>query len=104
MPCDQVILNKVEITTANLTLLYNALAELISRGELSLRNLQAADVVSAADRIIREGQVSVRPGQEYLADKIKQEYSRQVVQAAARKFGWRVQQKAQQKLVVTRRV
>ena len=102
MPCDQIILNKVEIKAADAELLSRTLQSLIEQGVL--RSVLARQPRLWAELIIKQGFVNLPAGQEYLADKIKQEYSRQVVQAAARKFGWRVQQKAQQKLVVTRRV
>ena len=104
MPCDQIILNKVEIKAANLTLLTAAIESLVAKVELRLVLLRVFSERELAEQIIKQGFIRLPAGQEYLADKIKQEYSRQVVQAAARKFGWRVQQKAQQKLVVTRRV
>ena len=104
MPCDQIILNKIEISATNLDLLTLALETLIEQRILPRYGIGAARVSELAARIIRQGFVSLPAGQEHLADRIKQEYSRQAVQAAARKFGWRLQEKTPQKLVVTRRV
>lgn len=56
-----------------------------------------------AAQIIKRGFVRLPVGQEYLADKIKQEYSRQAVRTAARKIGWQVKQKSPQKLTISRR-
>ena len=104
MPCDQIILCKIEISAANLDLLTAALETLIGQGILPRYRLGGERAREQAARIIRQGFISLPAGQEYLADKIKSEYSRQSVQAAARKFGWRLQEKTPQKLTVTRRV
>ena len=104
MPCNQIILNRVKIEAANLDLLTAALETLIEQGILPRYGLGGERAREQAARIIRQGFVSLPAGQEYLADKIKSEYSRQAVQSAARKFGWRVYQKTPQKLAVARRV
>ena len=102
MPCDQIVLCNIEIAATNADLLTLALETLIEQGKWARSNRES--VRQEAERIIRRGFVSLPAGQEHLADRIKQEYSRQAVQAAARKFGWRIQQKTPQKLTVTRRV
>ena len=102
MPCDQIILNRVKIEAANLDLLTLALETLVAQGKWARSNRES--VRQEVERIIRQGFVSLPAGQEHLADRIKQEYSRQAVMAASRKFGWRVQEKTPQKLTVTRRV
>lgn len=84
MPCDQIILNKVEISVANLDLLTKALETLIEQGVIPRYRLGGGDAKQQAARIKREGFISLPTGQEHLADRIKQEYARQVVQAAAR--------------------
>ena len=104
MPCDQIVLCKIEITATNADLLTAALETLIARKELRLWDLNAESAAQLAGRIQASGFIRVVSGKESLADRIKQEYSRQAVQAAARKFGWRVQEKTPQKLTVTRRV
>ena len=104
MPCDQIVLCKIEIAAVNADLLTLALETLIAQGFLPRYGLGVGRVSELAARIIKQGFVSLPVGQEHLADRIKQEYSRQAVQAAARKFGWRVQEKTPQKLVATRRV
>ena len=104
MPCDQIILCKIEISAANGDLLTLALETLIEQGILPRYRLGGERAREQAARIIRRGFVSLSAGQEHLADRIKQEYSRQVVLAASRKLGWRVYQKTPQKLAVTRRV
>ena len=102
MPCDQIILCKIEISAANGDLLTLALETLIEQGILPRYRLGGERAREQAARIIRQGLVRLPAGQEFLVDRIKQEYSRQAVQAAARKFGWRVYQKSPQKLTVTR--
>ena len=102
MPCDRITLCKIEIGATNVDLLTLALETLIAQQKWARSNRET--IRMQADRIIRQGFVSLPAGQEYLADKIKSEYSRQAVLAAARKFGWRVNQKTPQKLTATRRV
>lgn len=104
MPCNQVILNKVEISVANLDLLTKALESLIEQGVIPRYRLGGERAREQAERIIKEKGIRLPAGQEYLADKIKQEYSRQAIQAAARKLSWRITQKSPQKLVAMRRV
>ena len=104
MPCDQIILCKLEIGATNVDLLTLALETLIEQGILPRYRLGGERAQEQAARIIRQGFVSLSAGQEYLADRIKQEYSRQAIQAAARKFNWHVYRKTPQKLAVARRV
>lgn len=106
MPCDQVILNKVEIRAANVEMLADAIAALPEIDRLALvRAANTMSMLRIAERIINSGFVFVPVGQEFLADKIKQEYSRQAIQAAARKFNWRLQEKpgTKNKMTATKR-
>ena len=104
MPCDQIVLCKIEIAATNADLLTLALETLIEQGILPRYQRGGDRAQEQAARIIKQGFVSLPAGQQHLADQIKSEYSRQAVQAAARKFGWRVYQKSPQKLAVTRRI
>lgn len=102
MPCNQIILNKIEISATNLDLLTKALEILIERGTLPYRS-GGENTRQQAARIIKQGFISLPVGQDYLADYIKREYSRQAVQAAARKFNWQIQEKKIGRLIVTKR-
>ena len=102
MPCDQVILCKIEIAATNADLLTLALETLIEQKKWA--RSRSETIRQQAERIIKQGFISLSAGQEYIADEIKREYSRQAIQAAARKFNWRVYQKTPQKLAVARRV
>ena len=106
MPCDEIILNKVEIKVANLDLLTKALESLIDQGKAPRYWDGGYRAREQAEQIIKRGFVRLPAGQEHLADLIKQEYSRQAVQAAARKFNWRIQEnsRAKNKLTATKRV
>lgn len=107
MPCNTIVLNKVEIRVANRLLLPHAIGALPERDQLVLmRAYGVGSIFLLADQIVSEGFVRVPVGQEYLADRIKQEYSRQAIRSAARKFNWRVQENPRQKnkLTATRRV
>ena len=107
MPCDEIILNKIEIRAANVEMLADAIAALpeVDR-QVLVRSANTMSMLRLAERIINSGFVFVPAGQEFLADKVKQEYSRQAVQAAARKFNWRIQEnpRAKNKLTATKRV
>lgn len=103
MPCNKIITNLVEIQAANLELLTKALETLIEQGVIPRYRLGGERVKEQAERIIRQGAIRLPAGQEYQADLIKREYSRQAVLAASRKLGWQVKQKTPQKLTVTRR-
>lgn len=103
MPCNQIILNKIEISVANLDMLTKALETLIEQGIIPRYRLGGERAREQATRIITQGFVSLPAGQEHLADRIKQEYSRQAVQAAALKFNWRMREGRQGHLTVTRR-
>lgn len=96
MPCNQIILNKIELSAANLGLLTKAL-ELVRYGAGS------TIAKEEARRIIAQGFISLPESQEYLADKIRQEYSRQAIQLATRKFNWQVTQHNTQKFTAKRR-
>lgn len=93
MPCNQVILNEVEIRVANVDLLARAIGALAENEQLILmRAVRIGTVNGLAQEIRRVGVILVPAGQEYLADRIKQEYSRQAIQVSARKFNWRLQE------------
>ena len=102
MPCDQIVLCRIEIAATNADLLTLALESLIENRKWA--RSRSETIRQQAERIIKQGFISLSAGQEYIADEIKREYSRQVVLAASRKLGWRVYQKTPQKLAVTRRV
>ena len=103
MPCWESRSIAIEFVVANETLLYAALANLIAKGMLSLTDLNASDVVSAAKRIVAEGQIRLRAGKEPLASAIKQEYGRVAILTATERYGWKVYQKSPSKMTVTRR-
>lgn len=96
MPCNQIILNKVELSAANLDLLTKAL-------EIVRYAPGTTIAKEEAKRIIANGFISLPAGQEHLADKIRQEYSRQAIQLATRKFNWHLIQKTSQKFTAKRR-
>ena len=106
MPCDEIILNNIEIKAANLDLLTKALEYLIDQGKAPRYWDGGYRAREQAEQIIKRGFVRLPAGQEQLADLIKQEYSRQAIQAAARKFNWRLQEKpgAGNKMTATKRV
>ena len=103
MPCNQIILNNVEIQVADFDLLTKALETLIEQGQAPRYWDGGYRAREQAEQIIKRGFIRLPAGKEQLADLIKQEYSRQAVQATARKMNWRITQKSPQKLVATRR-
>lgn len=107
MPCNTVQRNNIEIKALDVDMLAKTLDSLLDKCDIPVSFLNQfygkRDIKGVAEAIIKAGSVSVRPGDEYIADLIKQEYSRQVVASAAKRFGWRIQEKTKQKLVVTRR-
>lgn len=106
MPCNQVVTSTVEIRAANVDLLAHAIGALPETEQLVLmRAVRIGSVNGLAQEIRRAGVIFVPAGQEHLADKIKQEYSRQAIQAAARKFNWRLQgnPRAKNKMTAARR-
>ena len=105
MPCDEIILNKIEIRAANVEMLADAIAALpeVDR-QVLVRSANTMSMLRIAERIINSGFVFVPAGQEFLADKIKQEYSRQAIRYAARKFNWRLQEKPGNKMTAIKRV
>ena len=103
MPCNQIILNKIEISVANPDVLTRALETLIEQGVLPRYRLGGERAHEQALRIIKQGFVSLPKGQEYLADRIKREYAHQAIRVAGRKFNWRITQQTPQKMTATRR-
>ena len=103
MPCNQIILNNIEIKAVDLDLLTKALEILIEQGIAPRYWDGGYQAKEQAEQIIKRGFIRLPKGQEFLADKIKVEYSRQAIQATARKMNWRITQKSPQKLVATRR-
>lgn len=105
MPCNQVILNKVEIKVVNLYLLTVAIESLVDDRVIQLSQHQVSTERELAERIVSEGFIRVPVGKEFLADRIRQEYSRQAIWSAARKFNWRIQANLhdKNKLTATRR-
>lgn len=106
MPCNQIITSAIEIRATNIDLLARAIGALPETEQLVLmRAVQIGSVLGLAQEIRRAGVILVPAGQEYLADRIKQEYSRQAIQSAARKFNWRLQEnpRAKNKMTATRR-
>jgi hypothetical protein len=105
MPCDEIILNTVEIKAANVEMLADAIAALPEADrQVLVKSANSMSMLRIAERIVNSGAIPVPAGQEFLADKIKQEYSRQAIQAAARKFNWRLQEKPGNKMTATKRV
>jgi len=101
MPCDSIVLNNIEISVANEELLTKALAEVYRVSE--------DNVAALARKIISQGFIRLPAGkllisQEGIADRIKQEYSRQAILQAARKNNWRLQENPRnKKMLATRR-
>lgn len=105
MPCNTVVLNEVEIKVANLDLLTEALEVLIKQGIMPRYWYGGYPAKAQAEQIMKRGFVRLPIGYEHLADRIKQEYSRQAIASAARKFNWRLQEspKNRNKMTATRR-
>jgi len=104
MPCNTVQRNSVELACSNSDILLKALTALQLSPQM---NSMTGEIrfYSKEGNIctIRNGKVVVRAGQEYIADEIKQAYSREVVKAAAVRFRWDLKQTDVNKFQVTRR-
>lgn len=102
MPCYQVITNTVSLPAMDPELRKRAIAELgwkvLWEDKTQLR-LNASGVVAT----IRSGAFEIRAGYEDRADTLKVAYSKQVVKAAASRFGWAVKETAPNQFVAQRR-
>lgn len=86
MPCDQVLLNSVDLGKMNGELLKRALEALGAYGSAHRFTLQG---VSCR---ISDGKLIVPEGSEHLADTLKRVYSAEVVKYTARRNGWAIKQ------------
>jgi hypothetical protein len=87
MPCDQVILNQIELGKMNDALLRKALEALGARG-LSVGSGAAWFILDGVRCQIVGGKLQVPEGSEHLADKLKVAYSRETVKYTAKRNGW----------------
>src|ERR1039458_423510 len=103
MPCDTIILNRVDLNLADCGILLAALGRM--SGVTSVREFAGQVTFDRGYQtyVIREGKL-VGPGEVGpLADEIKRAYSKEVVDRTAKKFGWQVRQKAPNKFEVIKR-
>lgn len=94
MPCDQIILNRVELPKMNEALLKKALVALKANGIWQTGGVTyfTLDGVSCQ---ISNGKLVVPEGSEHLADKLKRAYSSEVVQYTAKRNGWTLTKKGE---------
>lgn len=91
MPCDSIQLNSVELGKMNGALLTLALREL-GATNVQITGRGAYFMLGGVPVRIQDGRMIVRAGYEHLADRVKVAYSRQAVQYAAKKNGWKVKE------------
>ena len=104
MPCDSIVLNSVELKTANEQLLGVALKAI---GATNVTNIRTGSVrfrVDYRDYEIVDGKLV---GDERtvgeMSDRIKREYSNAAVGMAAKRFGWITKKTATGKVEISRR-
>jgi hypothetical protein len=96
MPCYTVRTTTVEFTGQNVELLAEALIEsgmVVRHGEAKMW----------AQRVVRDGTMTVAVGREDLVDKLKRTYAELAVKKAAKRYGWQVRSTGQNKYAMTRR-
>lgn len=103
MPCDTVQTSSIEFKGENTPLLVQALGSLGSYKA----TYRGGRLVSAALDGIRiffeDGRIIVPRGSEGLIDRIKQAYSRQIVIAAAKRFGFQLKRTGENRFLALRR-
>jgi hypothetical protein len=92
MPCYERRITTVVLETAHLDLLEKALQTLgaVTRHGASMTLRHSATYGTKVE--IKDGKVSLDENYKYIVDEIKQAYAKQVVRAAAKKFGWHVKE------------
>ena len=105
MPCDTIRLSTVNLAVADRALLVKALeamqwtVDLLSAsGTIRFRSPQGSGSILADGTITGEEGVVAQ-----VAPRIRQAYAVQCVTAAAQRYGWTLQPKSAQQLVLTRR-
>lgn len=104
MPCDSIIVNRIEVGAMHAGLLDRALADLgataiTRRGESVSFTLNGTRCQIAAGTLTARG-YEENSGE--LADLVKRAYSAQVVKYTAQKHGWKVKQTGRFQYQVTR--
>jgi hypothetical protein len=87
MPCDSIILNRVELKVANHDVLADALKAMGAR-DVTVGVNVVTFRLDGASYAIRQGKLEGRGNVGAVADRIKRAYGKQCVTAAARRFGW----------------
>jgi hypothetical protein len=105
MPCDSVILNRVDLKLVDKELLLAALKAMgIAYSEASgvIRFSYQGAAYELRDGVLTGRNVSQQKvGQ--TADAIRRSYSKQAIKKAANRFGWNVQETDETELVLSRR-
>lgn len=99
MPCDQIRTTTVELAAANLDhlgLALEGLGYLVERMGDALRLSRGS-----FSGFYRSGQLQLPPGAD--VNEVKRAYSREVVKAAGKRMGWKVQEAGPTRLVATRK-
>jgi hypothetical protein len=103
MPCDTIILNRVDLNLADRGILRAALGKMpgvtnvVAFGETISFDRHGLGYSIRAGKLVGPGEVGA------LADEIKQAYSREIVAQTAKKYGWQVKQKSPNKFEVIKR-
>lgn len=94
MPCDTVQRNSVRLEAANLDILANALRSHPEFGDVVVNGngVSAYHKPTAQWATIGAGRVSLYAGTEYVADTIKQAYTREAINVVAKKYDWNVEE------------
>lgn len=88
MPCDSIILNRVNLSVANMQLLFDAL-ETMGADQIKIVGKNAQFILDGNLYRIQNGQlVGSDRNLGAMADRIKRAYSKQCVTSAAKRFGW----------------
>lgn len=105
MPCDSILLNKIELGAANTVLLVQGMQSLgftvQSYGPTGLIFWRESE--PGVKMYVRDGKVEVPAGRESLADDIKRAYSKEVLKVASKKFGFALVPGKENKFTLSRR-
>lgn len=75
--------------------------------ELGYRTVRGVDYVSFSTRngtaTVRDGRINIDERDRRMIDKIKQQYSREVIKKAASRYGWALKKNSENQFVVNKR-
>jgi hypothetical protein len=103
MPCDSIQTSSIQFKAENTPLLVQALSSLGPYKATYRGGRLVSAVLNGVQISFEDGRIIVPRGTEPLIDQIKQAYSRQIVMAAANRFGFQLKQTGKNRFIALRR-